>query len=79
MNEIYKKQGFVFQRVSNKDLQKQGVDIIQNTENGINYIDEKYNVAREAQFVHHIDCFYVDDYIDSFIAKCAEILTENEI
>jgi hypothetical protein len=44
-----------------------------------NYIDEKYNVAREAQFVHHIDCFYVDDYIDSFIAKCAEILTENEI
>ena len=34
-----------------------------------NYVDEKYDVAREAQFVHGIDCYYLDDKIDEFI-KC---------
>jgi hypothetical protein len=32
-------------------------------------VDEKYDVAREAQFVHGIDCYYLDDKIDEFI-KC---------
>ena len=34
-----------------------------------NYVDEKYGVAREAQFVHGIDCFYLDEKIEEFI-KC---------
>lgn len=34
-----------------------------------NYVDEKYGVAREAQFVHKIDCFYLDEKIEEFI-KC---------
>lgn len=34
-----------------------------------NYVDEKYDVAREAQFVHGIDCYYLDDKIDELI-KC---------
>lgn len=34
-----------------------------------NYVDEKYGVAREAQYVHGIDCFYLDEKIDEFI-KC---------
>jgi hypothetical protein len=34
-----------------------------------NYVDEKYGIARETQFVHKIDCFHLDDKIDEFI-KC---------
>lgn len=34
-----------------------------------NYVDEKYDVARKAQFVHGVDCYYLDDKIDEFI-KC---------
>ena len=34
-----------------------------------NYVDEMYGVAREAQFKHKIDCFYLDNKIDEFI-KC---------
>ena len=39
-----------------------------------NYIDEKYNVARIAQFKHGIDCFYRDDLIDDFINCCAILI-----
>lgn len=34
-----------------------------------NYVDEMYGVAREAQFVHGVDCYYLDNKIDEFI-KC---------
>lgn len=34
-----------------------------------NYVDEKYDVAREAQFTYGIDCYYLDNKIDEFI-KC---------
>ena len=35
-----------------------------------NYVDEKYGeVARDAQFVHGVDCYYLDNKIDEFI-KC---------
>ena len=32
-----------------------------------NVIDEKYGVARNVQFIDHIDCFYDDDNIESFL------------
>lgn len=32
-----------------------------------NYIDLHYRVARMVQFMDHIDCFYNDDAIDSFV------------
>lgn len=32
-----------------------------------NYIDEVYGIARHVQFVDHVDCFYNDDQIDSFL------------
>ena len=32
-----------------------------------NYIDEIYGVARHVQFVDHVDCFYNDGQIDSFL------------
>lgn len=41
-----------------------------------NYIDMKYNVAREAQFRYGIDCFYDDKKIDTFIDKCVELINE---
>lgn len=41
-----------------------------------NYIDIKYNVAREVQFRHGIDCFYNDKKIDEFIDKCIELINK---
>jgi hypothetical protein len=41
-----------------------------------NYVDEKYGVAREAQFVHKIDCFYLDEKIEEFI-RCAYIILKD--
>ena len=38
-----------------------------------NYIDKKYGIAREVQFKHGIDCFYRDEYIDSFIKKAYDV------
>lgn len=32
-----------------------------------NYIDSKYNVARDVQFLDKVDCFYNDNVIDQFI------------
>jgi hypothetical protein len=32
-----------------------------------NYIDEVYGIARHVQFVDKVDCFYLDDQIDSFL------------
>lgn len=32
-----------------------------------NYIDSKYNVARDVQFLDEVDCFYNDNVIDQFI------------
>lgn len=37
-----------------------------------NYIDQKYNVARDVQFGDSIDCFYNDDCIEIFIIKSYE-------
>lgn len=41
-----------------------------------NYVDEKYGVAREAQFVHGIDCYYLDERIEEFI-KCTYIILKD--
>lgn len=41
-----------------------------------NYVDEKYGVAREAQFKHHIDCFYLDEKIDEFLICTYNILKD---
>lgn len=37
-----------------------------------NYIDQKYNVARDVQFGDAIDCFYDDECIEIFIIKSYE-------
>lgn len=37
-----------------------------------NYIDQKYNVARDVQFGDAIDCFYDDECIEIFIIKAYE-------
>lgn len=40
-----------------------------------NYIDSKYDwIARRVQFAG-TDCFYNDKYINEFIEKCYELLT----
>lgn len=40
-----------------------------------NYIEETYgDVARYVQFIEHIDCFYNDEKIDSFIDACYKAL-----
>ena len=45
-----------------------------------NYIEETYGpVARYVQFVDHIDCFYDDSKIISFLTKCYEHLSVNNI
>jgi hypothetical protein len=41
-----------------------------------NYVDEKYEVARIAQFHKNVDCFHDDSEIDTFIETCAEIINE---
>lgn len=41
-----------------------------------NYVDMKYNVAREVQFRYGIDCFYSDQKIDAFIDKCVELINQ---
>ena len=41
-----------------------------------NYVDMKYNVAREAQFRYGLDCFYNDEKIDAFIDKCVELINQ---
>ena len=43
-----------------------------------NYIDEKYGVAREVQFVEGIDCFYDDSKIESFIIRSFEIINRRK-
>lgn len=43
-----------------------------------NYIDEHYGVAREAQFIHNVDCFYRDELVDDFILTCYHILKDIE-
>ena len=32
-----------------------------------NYIDSKYSIARDVQFLDGIDCYYNDNLIDKFI------------
>ena len=39
-----------------------------------NYVDEKYGVARIAQFNYGIDCFYDDTKIEPFLDKCYELI-----
>ena len=39
-----------------------------------NYIDRHYGVARTVQFKDGVDCFFGDEYIDSFIEHCAKYL-----
>lgn len=45
-------------------------DYIRKGQHVFNYIDRKYNVARDIQFLDKIDCFYDDSKIDTFI-ECA--------
>ena len=40
-----------------------------------NYIDMTYGVARDVQFIDHVDCFYIDENIDQFIDKAYDRLT----
>ena len=44
-----------------------------------NFIDAKYNVARDVQLLHGIDCFYSDDRIDDFLEKSLELINEQNI
>lgn len=37
-----------------------------------NYIDDKYKVARQIQFQDGVDCFYIDDEINSFLRHAVE-------
>ena len=46
------------------------LDYIRKGQHVFNYIDRKYNVARDVQFLDKIDCFYDDSKIDMFI-ECA--------
>lgn len=39
-----------------------------------NYVDEKYGVARIAQFDYGIDCFYDDKKVEQFLDKCYELI-----
>ena len=39
-----------------------------------NYADEKYGVARIAQFDYGIDCFYDDTKVEQFLDKCYELI-----
>ena len=39
-----------------------------------NYVDEKYKVARIAQFNYGIDCFYDDTKVEQFLDKCYELI-----
>ena len=34
-----------------------------------NYIDERYGVARNVQFIDGVDCFYNDNKIEEFIDR----------
>lgn len=39
-----------------------------------NYVDEFYGVARDVQFIDHVDCFYCDEDIDEFLDKVLDRL-----
>lgn len=39
-----------------------------------NYIDATYGIARTVQFEDHIDCFYNDEAIDTFLECCIKRL-----
>ena len=39
-----------------------------------NHVDEKYGVARTAQFSHGKDCFYNDNYIPDFVECCWQLI-----
>ena len=41
-----------------------------------NFIDAEYNVARDVQLLHGIDCFYNDEKINAFIDKCVELINQ---
>lgn len=41
-----------------------------------NYVDAAYGVARKVQFEQHVDCFYNDEQINSFLQKSYEIINE---
>lgn len=43
-----------------------------------NYIDEKYGVAREVQFVDGVDCFHDDSQIESFLVRSLEKINRNQ-
>ena len=39
-----------------------------------NYVDERYGVARIAQFDYGVDCFYDDTKVEPFLDKCYELI-----
>lgn len=43
-----------------------------------NYIDRKYNVARDVQFLDKIDCFYDDSKIDMFVDYAIKRINEGQ-
>ena len=60
-----------------KRIAKSIIDEIPNIRYGqaiFNYVDEKYEVARIAQFDYGIDCFYDDTKVEPFLDKCYELI-----
>lgn len=53
-------------------------DYIRKGQHVFNYIDRKYNVARDVQFLDKIDCFYDDSKIDTFIEYAIKRINEGQ-
>lgn len=53
-------------------------DYIRKGQHVFNYIDRKYNVARDIQFLDKIDCFYDDSKIDTFIGCAIKRIHEGQ-
>ena len=43
-----------------------------------NHVAQVYGVAREAQFKHHVDCFYNDSNVDEFLSVCYDIIKNKQ-
>lgn len=44
-----------------------------------NYVEQKYGVARTAQFKYGVDCFYDDTKVGEFILTCYNILNDEKV
>ena len=71
---------FLYMHLTNKMTKEEFSNIIKEAANNrpknwrygqavFNYTSELFGVARKVQMIDHIDCFYNDDMVDSFIEK----------